>query len=124
MNGYELAEEVLYNIGLTENNEISNNDAVRVISFFGYYGDSSRSTRIGFVCYCAREKIRKAFEQGLVYGDFKPLDELMESINNYIRHPPRYSFARRKAILPTQMCKESKTKENAMMCLAEGEEEE
>ena len=83
MNGYELAKEVFHNIGLNENHEISNNDAVRVISFWGFNEDSSRSTKIGFVCYCAREKIRKAFEKGLVYGDFKLFDELMESINSY-----------------------------------------
>lgn len=83
MNGYELAEEIFHNIGLNENHEISNNDVVRVISFWGFNEDSSRSTRIGFVCYCAREKIRKAFEKGLVYRDFKLFDELMESINSY-----------------------------------------
>lgn len=83
MDGRELAEEVFHNIGLNENHEISNNDVVRVISFWGFNEDSSRSTRIGFVCYCAREKIRKAFEKGLVYRDFKLFDELMESINDY-----------------------------------------
>jgi hypothetical protein len=83
MNGYELAEEIYNNIGDDENCEISNDDVVRVISFWGYNESSSRSSRIGFVCYCAREKIRKAFERGLVYGDFKLLDELMTSINNY-----------------------------------------
>ena len=83
MNGYELAKEVFHNIGLNENHEISNNDAVRVISFWGFNEDSSCSTKIGFVCYCAREKIREAFEKGLVYGDFKLFDELMESINSY-----------------------------------------
>ena len=83
MNGYELSEEIYNNIGDDENCEISNDDAVRVISFLGYNESSSRSSKIGFVCYCAREKIRKAFERGLVYGDFKLFDELMTSINNY-----------------------------------------
>ena len=83
MDGYELAEEVFHNIGLNENHEISLDDAIRVISFWGFNEVSSKSTKIGFVCYCAREKIRIAFEKGLVYGDFKPFDELMESINSY-----------------------------------------
>lgn len=83
MNGYELAEEVYNNIGLTEDYEISNDDVVRVISFWGYNESSSRTSRVGFVCYSAREKIRKAFEKGLVYGDFTLFDELIASINNY-----------------------------------------
>ena len=83
MNGYELTQEVFNDIGYNENNEISNDDAVRVISFFGYNESCSRTTQTGLVCYCAREKIRKAFEEALVYGDFKLFDELMVSINNY-----------------------------------------
>lgn len=83
MDGYELAEEVFHNIGLNENHEISNNDAIRVISFFGFNEESKKNSTIGFVCSCAREKIRIAFEKGLVYGDFKLFDELMESINSY-----------------------------------------
>jgi hypothetical protein len=83
MNGYELAEEVYNNIGLDENYEISNDDVVRVISFWGYNESASRASKIGFVCYCVREKIRKAFEKGLVYGDFTLFDELISSINDY-----------------------------------------
>lgn len=83
MNGYELAEEVYNNIGLDENHEISNEDVIRIISFFGYNESSYRNSTIGFVCHCAREKIQKAFEEAIVYGDFKRFDELMVSINNY-----------------------------------------
>lgn len=83
MNAYELAEEVFNNTGLNENHEISNEDVIRVISFLGYNESSYRNSTIGFVCHCAREKIQKAFEKGLVYGDWKLFDELMVSIDNF-----------------------------------------
>ena len=82
MNGYKLADEVFYNTGLNENNEISLDDAIKVISFFGYNEDANRGTKIGFVCYCARERIKKTFERALVYDDFTLFDEMVKRIQD------------------------------------------
>ena len=83
MNGYELAEEVFHNIGLNEKHEISTQDMVRVMSLFGYNDESERTTMIGFVCYCARETLKKILEKALVFGDYGMYDNLIKSIDEY-----------------------------------------
>lgn len=80
MNGYALADEVFRNIGLNENHEISLTDALRVISFWGFNEEASRTSKIGFVCYCARERIKKTFESALVWDNFTLFDEMIRSI--------------------------------------------
>jgi hypothetical protein len=82
MDGYDLAKEVYRNIGLNENHEISLNDAIRVISFWGFNEESNRASQIGFVCYCAREKVKKTFESALVWDDFTLFDEMVKIIQN------------------------------------------
>lgn len=80
MNGFDLADEVFRNIGLNENHEISLNDTIRVISFWGFNEEASRTTKIGFVCYCARERIKKTFESALVLDNFTLFDEMVKDI--------------------------------------------
>ena len=80
MGGYDLADEVFRNIGSDENHEISLNDTIRVISFFGFNEETSRTSKIGFVCYCAREKIKKTFERALVYNNWTLFDEMVKNI--------------------------------------------
>jgi hypothetical protein len=80
MDGYNLADEVFRNIGLNENHEISLDDTLRVISFFGYNEEGDRTSKIGFVCYCARERIKKTFESALVRDDFALFDEMVKNI--------------------------------------------
>ena len=80
MNGYDLANEVFHNIGLNKNHEISLNDAIRVISFWGFNEEASRTSKIGFVCYCARERIKKTFESALIWDDFTLFDEMVKNI--------------------------------------------
>ena len=63
MDGYDLADEVFRNIGLNENHEISLNDAIRVISFWGFNESANKISKIGFVCYCARKKIKKTLQK-------------------------------------------------------------
>ena len=82
MDGYDLADEVFRNIGLNENHEISLNDAIRVISFWGFNEEASRTSKIGFVCYCARERINKIFESALVWDDFTLFDEMVKNIQS------------------------------------------
>ena len=82
MDGYILADEVFNNIGLDENHEISLNDAIKVISFFGFNEEASRTSKIGFVCYCAREKIKKTFESALVYNNWTLFDEMVKNIQS------------------------------------------
>ena len=85
MNGYELAEEIFKRIGENPNHEISYEDMIRVISFWGFNEESDRAdnNKIGFVCYCARQKIKKIFEQALVYGNFEMYNELKSHIDNF-----------------------------------------
>jgi hypothetical protein len=80
MNGYDLADEVVRNIGLNENHEISLNDTIRVISSWGFNEEANRASKIGFVCYCARERIKKTFESALVWDDFTLFDEMVKNI--------------------------------------------
>ena len=75
-NGYALAEEVFDKIGKDEKHEISIEDALRIISFWGFNEAASVNSKIGFVSYCAREKFKKIFEQALVYGNFGLYEEL------------------------------------------------
>ena len=80
MDGYALAKEVYRNIGLNENHEISLDDALRVISFWGFNEEASRTSKIGFVCYCARERIKKTLEGAIVWDDFTLFDELVKNL--------------------------------------------
>lgn len=80
MDGYDLADEVFRNIGLNENHEISLNDTIRVISFWGFNEEAERTSKIGFVCYCARERIKKTFENALVWDNFTLFDEMVKNI--------------------------------------------
>jgi hypothetical protein len=82
MDGYDLAYEVYHNIGLNENHEISLDDAIRVISFWGFNEETSKTSTIGFVCYCARERIKKTFERALVWDDFTLFDEMVKTIQS------------------------------------------
>lgn len=82
MDGYDLADEVFRNIGLNDNHEISLNDAIRVISFWGFNEEAPRTSKIGFVCYCARERLKKTFENALVWNDFALFDEMVKSIQS------------------------------------------
>lgn len=82
MEGYDLADEVYNNIGLNENHEISLDDAIRVISFWGFNEEASKTSKIGFVCYCARERIKKTFERALVWDDFTLFDEMVKTIQS------------------------------------------
>lgn len=82
MDGYDLADEVFHNIGLNENHEISLDDAIRVISFWGFNEEASKTSKIGFVCYCARERIKKTFERALVWDDFTLFDETVKTIQS------------------------------------------
>lgn len=75
-NGYALADEIFNKIGKNEKHEATIEDALRIISFYGFNEEASSNSKIGFVCYCAREKFRKIFEQALVYGDFSLYEEL------------------------------------------------
>ena len=74
-NGYALAYEMFNKIGKDEKHELSIEDALRVISFWGFNEEAPKNNRIGFVCYCAREKFKKIFEQALVYGNFTQYEE-------------------------------------------------
>ena len=75
-NGYDFAYEMFNKIGKNEKHEPSIEEALRIISFFGFNEESSTKGMIGFVCYCARNKFKKIFEQALVYGDFSLYAEL------------------------------------------------
>ena len=79
--GYDMVNEVFDNIGLDGNHEISLNDMIRVISFFGFNEEASSRGKIGFICTCARNKVKKIFEKALVWGDFSGFDEMIEAIN-------------------------------------------
>ncbi len=81
-NGYDLAEEVFKRIGEDKNHEISYNDMINVISFWGFNEEADRATTIGFVCYCARLKLKKVFERALVYGDYRMYDAFIKQIEN------------------------------------------
>lgn len=74
MTGYDLADEIFDNIGKDKNHNISLKDVVRVISFWGFNEEADKSTKIGFVCYCARDSLKKIIEKALVYGDYRMLD--------------------------------------------------
>lgn len=76
INGYDLADEMFTNIGKNENHEPSIEDTLRIISFWGFNEEAPHTNKIGFVCYCARNKIKKILEQALVYGDFSLYEEL------------------------------------------------
>jgi len=78
--GYDFAEEMFAKIGESDNHEVSIEDALKIISFWGFNEESDRSSKIGFVCYCAREKIKKIFEQALVYGDFSSFLEFEQQM--------------------------------------------
>lgn len=80
MDGYDLADEVFNNIGLNANHEISLNDTIRIISFFGFNEEADRTSKIGFVCYCARERVKKTFESALVWDNFALFDEMVKNI--------------------------------------------
>ncbi len=80
MDGYELADEVFRNIGLNDNHEISLEDTIKVISFWGFNEEASRTSKIGFVCYCARDRIKKTFESALVWDNFTLFDEMVKNI--------------------------------------------
>lgn len=75
-NGYALAEEMFNKIGENEEHEPSIEDAIRIISFWGFNEEAPKTGKIGFVCCCAKEKIKKIFERALVYGDFSLYEEL------------------------------------------------
>ena len=83
INGYELAYEVFENIGENENHEISIEDMIRVLSFWGFNEEAAHNSRIGFVCYCARNKMKKIFEKALIWDDFKMYEDLIKAIENH-----------------------------------------
>lgn len=75
-NGYDFADEMFNKIGENEKHEMSIEDALRVISFWGFNEEAPKNDKIGFVCCCAREKFKKVFEQALVYDNFSLYEEL------------------------------------------------
>ena len=81
MDGYKLAEEIYGKILKDSCHEISYEDMVRAISFWGLNEEAPITTRIGFVCYCARLKLKKAIEQALVWGDYSMLYMFLQSTN-------------------------------------------
>ena len=80
--GYILAREIYTNIERDENHEISIEDMIRVVSFWGFNEESAKDNTIGFVCSCARDKIKKIFETALVYGDFTLYEKLVSLISD------------------------------------------
>ena len=92
--GYDLADEMYENIGKTENHEPSIEDALTIISFWGFNEESSKTNKIGFICDCARGKIKKILERALVYGDFK----MYEEFEKYIRNIKEYTDATGKTL--------------------------
>ena len=81
MNGYDLANEVFHNIGNEENHEISLQDAVRIISFFGF--EEGADGIIGFVCRCAMYKVKKCFDQALVWDDYSLFNDLIKEVQSH-----------------------------------------
>lgn len=81
--GYKLTDKVFSDIKYEDNHEISIEDALRIISFYGYNEEASTNTKIGRVCRCARDKIKKAIEQALVYNNYEMFDELVKYINDH-----------------------------------------
>ena len=85
MTGYDLADEIFKNIGKTENHEISLEDMIRVLSFWGFNEEAPRNDKIGFVCYCARERLKKTIEKALVWGDYTLLNEFISKLSADMR---------------------------------------
>ena len=92
--GYDLADEMFEKIGKQEDHLPTFDDALMIISFWGYNEVAIRGSKIGFVCYAAREKIRKTIEHALVYGDFK----MYEEFEKYIRNIKEYTDATGKTL--------------------------
>ena len=44
--------------------------------------EGRRTSKIGFVCYCARERIKKTFERALVWDDFTLFNEMVKNIQS------------------------------------------
>ncbi len=80
INGYRLADEIFEKIGEDLHHEISIEDTIKIISFFGFNEEASRSTTIGFVCYCARQKIKKIIENALVWCNYDEYNSLIKAI--------------------------------------------
>ena len=78
--GYDLADKVFKNIGKNPKHKISYEDMIKVISFWGFNYEAPRSTRIGFVCYCARERLKEIFEAALVYDKYSKFDRLVKYV--------------------------------------------
>lgn len=78
-NGYRLAEDVFKR---TKENHgvISDEDTIRIISFFGFNEESLTSSSIGHVCSMARERFKRVIENALVYDDYAEFDVLMRLI--------------------------------------------
>ena len=90
MNGYRLADEIYENIGKDPNHEISIEDTIKLISFFGYNEEGLITTKIGFVCYCAREKIKKMISNALVWCNYDEYDRFIKAIEK--NKGERYSW--------------------------------
>ena len=75
-NGYAVADEMFNKIGKNEKHEATIEDALRIISFYGFNEEATINSKIGFVCYCARAKIKQVLECALVFGDFSLYEEL------------------------------------------------
>ena len=78
-NGYDLANEVFHNIGKNNKHEISMEDMIRVISFWGFNREA-RLGRIGFVCSCATDKMEKILEKALVFNDFRMFNQFVKNM--------------------------------------------
>lgn len=81
-NGYDLAKEMFDKIGKNEEHEATIEDALRIISFWGFNEEAPVNSKIGFVCYCAREKIKKVLIDALVFDDFDRWEELEKQMEN------------------------------------------
>lgn len=79
MSGYELVDKI--DKHLRKDKNMSDTDAVDLISFFGFNEESSPVTKIGLLCRMARDRVKSAMEQALVYGNYEQLDKFMSIVD-------------------------------------------
>jgi hypothetical protein len=82
LDGYTLAREIFENIGSDPDHEISIEDMLRVLSFWGVEEGSPRNTQIGFVQYCALDRLKKILNQALVWDNHDDFDRVVQLINS------------------------------------------
>lgn len=80
MDGYSLVDKVLKNIEMDENHEVSIEDMIEVFSFFGLNTQASKTSRIGFVCDCARIKLKRVIEEALVWNNYEEFEKFYKLV--------------------------------------------